>query len=57
MVSADSELVNKTIAGCCTIFLSITYVAFAAVSTTIFLTFKCATYGDDETWYLVVDKR
>jgi len=34
-----------------------TFALYAAVSTTIFNTFLCDEYGDDETLYLVADKR
>jgi hypothetical protein len=38
------------------ILLTLSYLVFASVSTAIFETFNCTTFGDDETRYLVSDQ-
>ena len=38
------------------LFLSLTYMVFASVSTTVFDTFNCERYGDDETFYMASDQ-
>ncbi|GMI16763.1 hypothetical protein TrLO_g12393 [Triparma laevis f. longispina] len=40
---------------CWTAFLTLTYLVFASVSTTLFKTFQCKQYGDDPNEYLVDD--
>ncbi|GMI00563.1 hypothetical protein TrLO_g8323 [Triparma laevis f. longispina] len=40
---------------CMTLFLALTYLVFASVSTTLFKTFQCDSYSDDPTFYLVED--
>ena len=41
---------------CIELFLGLTFMIFSGVSTTIFDTFNCRTYGDDPTYYLNADK-
>lgn len=48
--------IKKTIKNnCIELFLGLTFLLFASVSTTIFDTFNCAQYGDDPKLYLVAD--
>ncbi|GMH66854.1 hypothetical protein TL16_g04527 [Triparma laevis f. inornata] len=47
-----NTILNDTIA----VILAITYMVFNAVSTTIFETFNCTTYGDDEQLYMRLDQ-
>ena len=46
-----SELKDKA----ATFFLTLTYIVFASVSTTVFDTFNCIQFGDDENYYLASD--
>eukprot|EP00519_Triparma_laevis_P010158 CAMPEP_0182519262 /NCGR_PEP_ID=MMETSP1321-20130603/45006_1 /TAXON_ID=91990 /ORGANISM="Bolidomonas sp., Strain RCC1657" /LENGTH=877 /DNA_ID=CAMNT_0024727231 /DNA_START=138 /DNA_END=2771 /DNA_ORIENTATION=+ len=46
---------TKKLDFCMTLFLTLTYLVFASVSTTLFKTFQCETYGDDPIPYLVED--
>ena len=38
-----------------TFFLTLTYIVFASVSTTVFATFNCVQFGDDKNFYLASD--
>jgi len=46
----------RVVDGAFSIFFSLTYLVFAVVSTTIFDTFNCRTFGDDETEYMESDQ-
>jgi len=39
-----------------TFFLTLTYIVFPSVSTTVFDTFNCIQFGEDENYYLASDK-
>jgi len=41
---------------CVSLFLGLTFCVLVGVSTTIFKTFQCMTYGDDPVSYLIVDQ-
>jgi len=57
MINAkDHEHKMHVIDGSVAIFLSLTYMVFASVSTTIFDTFNCKTFGDDENEYMMSDQ-
>jgi hypothetical protein len=50
------DLKNKIVENAAAMLLSITYIIFASVSTTVLDTFNCRTYGDDPTEYMVSDQ-
>jgi hypothetical protein len=50
--SSKAAVIDGTVS----IFLTLTYMVFASVSTTIFDTFNCQAYGDDSTEYLSSDQ-
>ncbi|GMH77019.1 hypothetical protein TL16_g07263 [Triparma laevis f. inornata] len=50
------EIRANVIENASAIFLSITYIVFAGVSTTILDTYNCKTYGDELTEYMVSDQ-
>jgi len=49
----DHERKRRVIDGAFALFLSLTYMVFASVSTIIFDTFNCKTFGDDTTEYMM----
>ncbi|GMI17565.1 hypothetical protein TrLO_g3910 [Triparma laevis f. longispina] len=56
LFAKTGEIRSKIIENTAAMLLSITYVVFASVSTTVLDTFNCKTYGDDETEYMVSDQ-
>ncbi|GMH88338.1 hypothetical protein TrST_g13960 [Triparma strigata] len=51
-----SSAINSVKDTCVELFLGLTFLVFASVSTTIFDTFNCQRFGDDPTYYLVQDQ-
>jgi hypothetical protein len=52
----DHEHKQAAINGAVSLFLGLTYLVFSSVSTTIFDTFNCKTFGDDEREYMMSDQ-
>ncbi|GMH59823.1 hypothetical protein TrLO_g3452 [Triparma laevis f. longispina] len=56
LFAKTGEIRFKIIENMSATLLSITYIVFASVSTTVLDTFNCKTYGDDPTEYMVSDQ-
>jgi hypothetical protein len=59
VASAFAKKTEKKVAirnNCVEFILGLSFLVFASVSTTIFDTFNCVTYGDDPTVYLALDQ-
>ncbi|GMI40537.1 hypothetical protein TeGR_g4102 [Tetraparma gracilis] len=52
----DHEHKQAAIDGAVSLFLGLTYLVFSSVSTTIFDTFNCKSFGDDEREYMMSDQ-